>query len=326
MRRVGLGNNGGSLTLIKSGNALVDMGHDVYFVDGGSNQHTWAKLNAEHIVVKRNNKIPDADVIIATGYKSVATTVSAPSRCGLKAHYIRGWETWQMPEKKIVKSILSAPTLKIVNSLCLKDKLKFYNIDSFIIRPGYDFEDLFPMNCRNRKNKNFTVIGGLYTKGKHEKIKRTSWIFNTYDYLKKKHKVKLWMFGNEPIPNKMVDEYFLSPSKVYKNSFYNSVDIWLAPAMQEGLHMPPAEAMLTECPVVATSAPMSGTQDYMLHKSTGLVSDDNINSFIKCAEKLCIDIEERKQMGKNARERILNIGSRKQNMQKLVDYILEKTS
>jgi len=35
LRNVGLGNNGGSLTLIKSGNTLQEMGHCVCFIDSG---------------------------------------------------------------------------------------------------------------------------------------------------------------------------------------------------------------------------------------------------------------------------------------------------
>ena len=44
LRRVGLGHNGGSLTLIKSGNTLHDMGHEVTFIDSGRNQNKWVHL------------------------------------------------------------------------------------------------------------------------------------------------------------------------------------------------------------------------------------------------------------------------------------------
>ena len=47
LRSVGLGNNGGSLTLIKSGNTLQDMGHEIYFIDSGKNKHTWEKLEVD---------------------------------------------------------------------------------------------------------------------------------------------------------------------------------------------------------------------------------------------------------------------------------------
>ena len=67
LRRVGLGDNGGSSTIVNSANTLVDLGHDVVVFDSIKNQHTWTPLKAEHIITGKNRKIPDADFIIATG-------------------------------------------------------------------------------------------------------------------------------------------------------------------------------------------------------------------------------------------------------------------
>lgn len=325
LRRVGLGNNGGSLTLIKSGNALLELGHDVYFIDGGRNQHTWNPLNAPHIIAKNNNQIPDADIIIATGYKSVATTVSAPDRCGLKAHWLRAWETWQMSEKEITKRVLDAPTIKLVNSICLKNKLKQFGVDSTIIRPGYDYDELYPLPQTDEWiNKDFVVLGGLYTEGKHVSTKRPHWIYHVAKVLNKKYgNVVLTMFGApKTIKAKGVKYYYSNPSMEEKNKFYNQIDIWLAPATQEGLHLPPTEAMMAECPVVTTDAEMSGTQDYMVHGITGYVSKNNLDSFTESVEKLYDFPIGRRQMGVYAREKIKFLGSRKENMRKLVNFIL----
>ncbi len=322
LRNVGLGDNGGSLTLIKSGNTLQDMGHDVYFIDGGKNKHTWARLDCEHIITHHNDDIPSADVIIATGYKSVAKTVSAPDRCGIKAHWIRGWETWIFPLKKIVSKILEAPTIKLVNSLGLKQKLKNYNFKSKIIYPGYDFKELHPLGVREN-NKSF-VIGGLYTSGKHENIKRPGWIIETYEHMKEKYNdVELWMFGNNKPRTRIIDNYFQRPTTDAKQYMYNSIDVWLSPAIQEGLHMPPAEAMMTNCPVVGVDAELSGTHDYLINGITGIVSNNNIKDFMKSVEKMYLDKEMRLDMGKRARLKIKEIGNRRKNMKILVNYIKE---
>ncbi|MHA1874003.1 MAG: glycosyltransferase family 4 protein [Candidatus Heimdallarchaeaceae archaeon] len=321
LRNVGLGNNGGSLTLIKSGNTLQEMGHEVYFIDSGKNKHTWAKLETEHIVAQHNEEIPSADFIIATGYKSVAKTVSAPGRCGHKTHWIRGWETWQFPPKKIVAYILKAPTIKLVNSMGLKNKLKSFNFKSEIIRPGYDLKELFPNRKRNKKH-NFT-IGGLYTRGKHEQIKRTNWVFEAHRYLKKKYgKIDLWMFGNDNVSGGLVDNYFHRPTMDAKQYMYNNIDVWLSPAIQEGLHMPPAEAMMTGCPVVGVDAELSGTHDYLIDGVTGIVTENKLDSFINAVEKIYLEKSERIFLGKNARKKIEEIGDRQFNMQKLIDYFM----
>ena len=325
---MGLGNNGGSSTLIKSGNSLVDMGHDIFFVDSMKNQHSWTPLKAEHIKTSpsSNKGIPDADFIIATGYKSVGTTVSAPGRCGHKAHWIRAWEHWQMGNDQIIKRVLQAPTLKLVNSICLQDKLKLHGFVSDIIRPGYDLKEMFPKHIRDEKKG--VVIGGLYREGVHGRRKRTTWLFEAARAVKIRHKgVQFWLFGSEKNPKRgLVDKYVRSPSIAEKNDFYNGVDVWMAPTMSEGLHLPPAEAMLTECPVVATNAELSGTQDYTNDYDTGMVSLNNLNSFTECVNLLVGNKKLRRKLGKNARNKILEIGDRKKNMQIMVDLFMERIS
>jgi hypothetical protein len=213
LRKVGLGNNGGSFTLIKSGNTLVEMGHDVTFVDSGKNQHTWVPLKAKHKIVRQQSQLPRADFIVATGYKSVTETLTAPYTAGVKCHWIRGWETWQMPEEKIVEKILKNATLKIVNGICLQKKLKSFGIDSYLVRPGYDFDKLKPMNIK--KDPNTVIIGGLNKQGRHANSKRTAWIFETVKVLKRKYgkKIKLWMFGMDGLPaTTVVDKYIKNPT------------------------------------------------------------------------------------------------------------------
>lgn len=320
LRNTGLGNQGGSATLVNCANTLVELGYEVYVVDSMKNQHTWTPLLAKHMI----DRLPDADVIIATGYQSVRATVKAPTRCGVKFHYIRAWETWQMPEQAIVKNILQQPTIKIVNGIGLQKKLKSYNIDSKIIRPGYDLEDFYP-EIEKTSPPISIILGGVYRAGKFANIKRTGWIFRVASEIKKKIKnVELWMFGTEPNPkNSVIDKYFRSPSKEDKQYFYNMVDIFLAPTQQEGLHIPPAEAMLTKCAVVGTNAELSGMQDYLIHEVTGLVSDNNFQSFSTNVERLVINEKFRKDLGINGRMKILLIGDRKRNMKKMVEYFKE---
>ena len=318
LRSVGLGNNGGSSTLIKSANTLVDLGHDVIFVDNAKNQHTWNPLKADHRIIKNKVNLPEADMIIATGYKSVRNTLKAPKRCGIRGHWIRGWETWQMPESQIVSQIVKAPTVKFVNGMCLKDKLMKYNVDSFLIRPGYDLDDLYPTGARLKRDK--FVIGALHTTGKHVGIKRYGWVLEVTKYMKHKYKnVELAMMGVSKAPPP-ADNYYRQPTPEKKNEFYNSVDVWLSPSMQEGLHMPPAEAMLTECPVVGNNSELNGTKDYLYHKISGLVAND-YNEFRDCVEQLYLNRDLRLSLGKDARKAVESIGSREKNMKWFAEKI-----
>lgn len=315
----GLGNNGGSSTLIKSANTLMKLGHEVCIIDSGKNQHTWEKLLCDHVVVKDQYLVPSADVIIATGFKSVQPTIDLPDRCGLKIIWLRGWELWKMSEQDIVEKILKTRTIKFVNSIGLYNKLANYNVKSFIVRPGNDFDDFSPLNQRDDKN---IVLGGLFH-SKH-KTKRTEWILDTAQTLKKRFKtVKLYMFGvdKDPFFN-VINRYVHQPTVKEKNLFYNQVHIWLSPSCLEGLHIVPQEAMLTECPVVCPDTPLNGTKDYLQNQLTGIVSKDNIFDFVRSVETLVKNPMLRIHLGKSGRNQILKLGNRELNM-KILTSILE---
>jgi glycosyltransferase involved in cell wall biosynthesis len=316
----GAGNNGGTLTLFKSANTLTDLGHDVIIVDNGKNKHTWVKLKCEFITIKNILQIPQADAIIASSFRSVDST----NKCKIdnKFHWIRGWETWKDSETTLVKILKESKTKKIVNSICLQNKLKSFNIDSTIIRPGYDFDEIYPLDIV--KNNNEIIIGGLFNSGAKRATKRTEWIFEAYTRLKKIHNIKLYMFGTDGFPKTHVDFYLRNPGVKEKNKIYNLIDIWCSPSELEGLHIAPAEAMLAQCAVVGNKSELAGTQDY-LQNDTGLVSNNNLKDFIKCIQKLILDQSLRLEFGKRGREKILSLGNREENMKKFIGVLSEKT-
>jgi len=326
LRSTGLGNNGGSHTIVRSANTLVDLKHEVILVDSIKNHYNWTPLKARHLIVKDKNEVPSADIVVATGFRSVARTLTLPERCGVKCHWIRAIETWQMSEREIIEKVLKVPTFKIVNSICLKNYLSKHGQSSKIIRPGYDFDEIYPLNMRDQR---IPILGALYREGVHGRRKRTEWVFEAAEKTKRFFPgTKLLLFGSEPKPKARpaIDKYFRSPSIEEKNKIYNMVNIWLAPTKSEGLHLPPAEAMMTGCPVVATNAELSGTQDYVEHEVTGLVSKNDLHSFFKSIQRLIDDKDLRIDLGKNTRGKIESLGDRKDNMMKMIDLFNRLTS
>jgi|ADurb_Leu_02_Slu_FD_contig_61_1287240_length_10728_multi_2_in_0_out_0_2 glycosyltransferase involved in cell wall biosynthesis len=317
----GLGNNGGSSTIVNSANTLVDLGHEVIIADTGKNKHTWTPLKANHIIVNDIYHIPHGDVLIATGFNSVHATIKAPKECGTKFHWIRGFELWNMSEDKLL-DVLRAPTYKMVNSSGLKKLLDRHNISCEIIRPGYDFDEIYPLSIRDECKK--PKIGALYNSGTKRKTKRVEWVFEAIKRLRREYVVDLFMFGSESgdsSPSNLISYYIKEPTTETKNKLYNMCDIWIAPTELEGLHIPPAEAMLTECPVVGTNIKMlNGMDDYLHHGKTGLVSENNIDSFVENIETLLQDKSLRVTLGSNARKEILSLGSRLENMYYMVEF------
>jgi glycosyltransferase involved in cell wall biosynthesis len=317
----GLGNNGGSSTIVNSANTLVDLGHEVIIADTGKNKHTWTPLKANHIIVNDIYHIPHGDVLIATGFNSVHATIKAPKECGTKFHWIRGFELWNMSEDKLL-DVLRAPTYKMVNSSGLKKLLDRHNISCEIIRPGYDFDEIYPLDIRDECRK--PKIGALYNSGTKRKTKRVDWVFKAIEKLRESYVVDLLMYGSETrvehSPNNLISYYINEPTIETKNKLYNLCDIWIAPTELEGLHIPPAEAMLTECPVVGTDAQLNGMEDYLIHGDSGLISANNISAFTEAIEMLLVDKDLRLRLGENARKKVLSLGSRKENMSYMLDF------
>ena len=63
---------------------------------------------------------------------------------------------------------------------------------------------------------------------------------------------------------------------------------------------------------------MSGTEDYLVHEQTGIITNNDIYSFMKGVEKLALDKKLRMKLGKNARIKVLEIGNRVNNMEVLI--------
>jgi hypothetical protein len=313
---VGAGNNGGTHTLIQSANTLKKLGQEVVIIDSGSSKYTWDEILVPYLKINDVNDVK-GDVIIATGSYSVLSTNN--SKIKKKYWWIRGWETWKYPEKTLVEMLNVTHCKKIVNSICLEKKLKQYKIESNIIRPGHDFDKIFPLNIRKDNNK--VILGGLYNQGTKRSHKRTSWIFETFKILREKYPIELYMFGSDGTPETSPTKFFKNPNIQEKNEIYNKIDIWLSPSELEGLHIAPAEAMLTECCVVGNNSKLSGTEDYLIDDYTGLVSNNDFYSFVVNVEILIKHKILRNNLAVQGRKKILELGDRKENMIKLIELL-----
>ena len=251
LQGVGLANNGGSSTIVRSANVLASLGHEVYVVSEKKNELTWVALNGP-TYIKTDGLVctyPSAHAIIATGVHSVQHVLNASARVGKKYWWIRAHETWAMKEADILKLYSNLHIKPIVNSVCLKNFiLKKLNKDLPIVRPGVDPTVFYQTNGRNWNKKEF-VLGGLYC---DKPRKRMQWIVEIYEACKqRKLSVKLHLFGTYDEPkDTMHDKYVKTPDSQRLRDFYNEVDIWLAPSESEGLHIPPQEAMLCGCVVI----------------------------------------------------------------------------
>lgn len=297
LHKVGLGNNGGSRTIIKSAETLASLGQEVIISSDIRNKYTWEKIDNK-IKFICGKKIPNGDVIIATGINSVRSTID--SNIGKKFYYVRGFETWAAKKETLFKSYKSLRC--IVNSGWLKKMLQSKGIKSNLVFNGLDFEDFYDLNL-GRVNP----LGCLFHK-KH-KTKNYSFVSNV---------AKLG-----EIPLMSLNKNIKSPNPSELNCWYNKIKIWVASSELEGLHNPPMEASLSGCAIVATDHPRSGTSDYVIPNKTALVyKNNNSKEALNCIRKLLSDDDKRRELNYNMVELLKGkIGTRERNMNKFISVL-----
>jgi len=290
LQSVGLGNNGGSRTLIKSAETLKELGHEA-FIWTSANNYSWHKIKVPVV-----SQEPKADVIIATGYRSVKSTLA--SKTNKKYYYIRGFELWQANKKDLLKSYRSLNC--IVNSIWLKEFLNKEGIDCGLAYPGLDFDDFYidPFIVRQ------PIIGGLFSK-KHETKRHVDII-----EIGKRLDCKVLLLNRDVI----------NPSRKQLNDFYNSIQVWVAPTELEGLHNCPMEASLCGCAVVANDHPENGMKDYCNSKTSLVYNHRDIREATSMTNQLLQDYMMCSKLNRNMVDLLyMKIGDRKFNMQKLVE-------
>lgn len=291
--RVGLGNNGGSRTIIRCAETLSELGATVILY--GINQYTWHK--AKNIIFKTRGSIPECDVIIATGFHSVPSTIV--SKAKRKLYYIRGLELWQATEQNLLKSFRQLEC--IVNSKWLLQYFKQHQIFTHLIYPGLD-TDWF-----KNLNQIRSGFGALYSN--RHKTKRHADATNVGKRI-----------GIRP---KMLNIDIKNANPIEMNQWYNQLKIWFAPTELEGLHNPPIEAALSGCALVCTNYERAGMSDYAIHDETALIYDArDLKLASEYVKRLLNDEADRDRLNQGLIQLLKKrIGTREYNMEKLLDII-----
>jgi len=295
LHNVGLGNNGGSRTLIRCAETLSLLGHDVTLFSNHPNKYTWH--NMQGVEFHRGDRQPSADLTIATGYNSVPSVLR--SKSDKKVYYIRGYETWVTSEKNLFKSYKSLKC--IVNSMWLKKHLKSKGVKSYIVYPGLDLDWFY-----YESGKRDRLMGALFSK-KHATKRHV-------DAQKVAEKVGCKLV--------MLNKDIRAPKVPRLREWYNTIRVWFAPIELEGLHNPPMEAALCGCAVVATDHPRSGMGDYINGDTALTYSARDLDVAAQAVESLLDDPERCDQLSVNMKSLLLEkMGTRKANMERFLSCV-----
>jgi glycosyltransferase involved in cell wall biosynthesis len=258
----GLGNNGGSRTLIKCAEIIDTFKEHTCELISPIDNFTWFKHK------QPIKSIPsDLDALIASSCRSVKSTLS--SNIKKKAWYIRGHETWSMSEQSLIKLYKNQDVINIVNSIGLQKLLESYGAESKVVYQGIDFHWWTDMNIRNKNKK--IRIGCLFSNKSSknwsefkEVVKRLG--TEKYEYVG---------MGADKCKDEFLNDFIHNASREQLVNLYSSCDIWFAPTKSEGLHNVPMEANLCGCLIVCSNRPTNGMLfDYAFKGNTAMIYEN----------------------------------------------------
>jgi hypothetical protein len=318
---IGLGNNGGSRTIVKSANVLVEQGHEVFIFSHCKNGYTWDELKAKHMYSRTADDFPRVDVLVATGAKTAFHVWDYPYK-RLGAYWIRGIEVWSNPFKTLMESY-ELPLLKMTNSEWQKEYI-LSHLDTptqhkiHIQYPGLETEFLTPADghlgfrFRGMGREKPFAIGGLYHAASHKGFK------SFVDITRHFPEETIRILSATPISVGKNWDLIVQPTEYDKRSFYRNCSVWLATTSLDGLHLPPMEAGLCGAALVCNAKPSSGMSDHAIHKETALcfITPEEAVMYIKTLKQ---QPRLRKRLNESHRQLLhQKMGSREYQMEKMI--------
>jgi len=291
----GLGNNGGTHTIVSSINCLNKLKHNASLA-AVKNNYDWGCVS--NFIGEMRDTVY-SDVVVNVSVWDVDYTLLMS--CDKKVWWMRGWEKWVKGEQYLIgqiKKFVGAGGKIIVNSSWLIQQLKEKcGVDSQLCYSGLDLDFWKPSVIHTDKH----TIGALW----HPK-----------------HKTKNYsMFSTlKAIYNERTDMVFQTVrgnlTQEQMRIFYGNCNAWLSLSELEGFHQCPAEAALCGCDIIYNDVDSGGTRDYCTPETA-----TPFKSFSELVLSLENQISSQTKRDKMQEVLVNKIGSRESNMKKFVEML-----
>lgn len=211
--------------------------------------------------------IPDADVVVASLWRTAEYVENYPPSKGAKFYFIQHHETWSGPERRVNQTLRSR-TNKIVISGWLRDLVKDLSGDDAHQVPNpVDHGEFFPTSRIESRRRVVSMLYSPHTwKGAADGIA-------ALDLAKREFpELEAILFGVSARPDALPRwiKYVRNPEKrVLREEIYNASSIYLCPSWTEGWGLPVLEAMACGCAIVTSDN--GGTRDFVVNGENGLV-------------------------------------------------------
>lgn len=240
--------------------------------------------------------IPDADVTMATSWRTAVFLNTLSEKKGKKFYLIQDYEVWGVPKKE-VEETWRYPMVKIVVSKWLKTVGE--NIGSnqlYYIPNSINFKKY---RLIRKLSDRQPIVSMLYSRALR---KRSN---DGIAALKQVRKVipnlQVRLFGVEPrtpgIPNWM-QYYENADQAVIVDEVYNQASVFLCTSYWEGFGLPPMEAMACGCALVSTKC--GGVEEFAIDGETALLCDvGDVDAMAEKIVYLLKDQSERRRIALN---------------------------
>ena len=212
--------------------------------------------------------LPDADVVVATAWQSAPVVAAAPARCGAKFYLVQHYESLYHGDPAVVDATYRLPLAKIAISTWLRDVMRErFGTDAEVLVTPVD-RALFrrvPVQVTTSRPRVLMLHHEYPWKGVAEGLEAVAQV--------KARVPALWLVGfgvKPPRGRSPYDEFYANPAQTALAALYSGCDLYLCPSWDEGLGMPPMEAMA--CGVALVTYDNGGCRDYARDGETALVA------------------------------------------------------
>lgn len=274
---------GGVRAILSYADRLAGRGHQVEVVvpDRRSGRGLWRRrgpatvawmpdLRAQIRQVPRwvPDELPEGDALIATAWQSAAPVAEAPSSRGAKFYLVQHYESLYHGAPDEVDATYRLPLRQIVISSWLRDVMaeRFGAASELIVTPvDTALFHRVPVTVSTPRPRVLMLHHEYAWKGVADGLEAVR--------LARRAVPDLFLVGfgvKPPRAGHPYDEFHADPPQEALAAIYSGADVYLCPSWDEGLGMPPMEAMA--CGAALVSYDNGGCRDYARDGDTALVA------------------------------------------------------
>ena len=260
-------------------------------IDKSYNPDSWftldPKVNSLWVREISDINIPDADVLIATAWRTAACSEMLSETKGRKFYFIQHYETWNGKDEEVNRT-WKMPFKKIVIAGWLKEIAESMGEPSYYVPNAFDFSE-FDMDIKPEDRTGQKVMM-LYNK---LEFKGSIYGLKAFEKLKQElPDLGVILFGVPEKPEDLPEwiNYYRTPDRQLLRKLYNESSVFISPSISEGFPLPPAEAMM--CGAALACTDIGGHREYAIDGETAvLFMPKDVDGMVTALKKLLSDRE-----------------------------------